>query len=410
MRYMVKRVIPGVLLVIVLAFVVQGAAAYTAALPLDDNGDGVIEKTELSAAIIALIEGKADAPAEEDLKDAAWVFHYHEGRPWTVTDSSGEETVMYRPIRNAVILNADVLETMRSLGISPDMISGVPNSVIEDPGFFPEYGTKADVGSVWETDYEKIISLSPDAVFLYASFSSSCDEIQERLQESDPSIRVFRFDCYNPENYAEETALLADVLDRKESGEEFLSFYEDSMNLIADRTSNIPEQERTPIYFESWDEFKSCANGSGYNEKIEIAGGKNIFVDATPSYPVVDPESVFSADPEVIVKLIGGGSYKFGGYAGDGTGQTGALYDLLASRAGWKDISAVKNNRMHIMHNDIFGGPGHFIGIMYMTKWLYPDKFADMEPEDLHREYLEKYQGLDLEDYSGSVFVYPGTT
>ncbi|MBN1431291.1 MAG: ABC transporter substrate-binding protein [Methanomicrobiaceae archaeon] len=378
-------------------------------LPLDSNNNGIIEYSELSFGIITSLDRDKGAPSERDLRDAAWIWYYHDGRPWTVTDSTGEETIMYRPIRNAVVLNADILETMRSLGVSPDMISGVPDSVIEDPGFFPEYNDKANIGSVWETDYEKIISLSPDAVFLYAGFmSTKCDEIQARLQESDPSIRVFRFDCYDPENYAVETSLLADLLDRRERGDEFLSFYEESMKLVRERTSGIAAQDKTSIYFESWDEFKSCANGSGYNEKIKIAGGKNVFEAATPAYPLVDPESVFSASPEVIVKLIGAGSYKFGGYAGDGAEQSKALYDLLESRTGWQDIDAVKNGRLHIMHNDIFGGPGHFIGIMYITKWLYPGEFSDMEPEEVHREYLEVYQGLEFEDFSGSVFVYPG--
>lgn len=394
-------------LVLALSVSIQGAAAYEQTLPLDANGDGVITNEEISGAILESLKDPANGPSEEDLEDGAWVWYYHDGKPWTVVDSTGATTTMYRPIHNAVVLNADILETMRSLGVSSDMISGVPNSVIEDPGFFPEYADKANVGSIWDPDYEKIISQSPDAVFLYSSFSSSCDEIANRLKESDPSINIFRFDCYNPEDYAEETALLADVLDKQDRGEEFLTFYDDCMDTIESRTADIPDDEKTTIYFESWDEFKSCANGSGYDEKIKLAGGDNVFEDATPSYPIVDPESVFASDPEVIVKLIGGGSYSFGGYAGDGLEDTEALYNSLISRSGWSEIDAVKNNRLHIMHNDIFGGPGHFIGIMYMAKWLYPEKFADIEPEDYFKEYIEDYQGLDFDDYSGSVFVYP---
>ena len=181
------------------------------------------------------------------------------------------------------------------------------------------------------------------------------------------------------------------------------------MDTIENRTAAIPDDEKTPIYFESWDEFKSCANGSGYDEKIKLAGGQNIFENATPSYPVVDPEAVFAADPAVIVKLIGGGSYTFGGYSGDGQDQAESLYDSLESRSGWSQIDAVKNDRLHILHNDIFGGPAHFIGIMYMAKWLYPGQFADMDPDGYFREYIEDYQGLDFGNYSDSVFVYPET-
>jgi iron complex transport system substrate-binding protein len=43
------------------------------------------------------------------------------------------------------------------------------------------------------------------------------------------------------------------------------------------------------------------------------------------------------------------------------------------------------------------------VGLSYLAKWFYPEKFPDLDPEAIHKEYLERFQGLK---YQG-IFVYP---
>ncbi|WP_062400421.1 ABC transporter substrate-binding protein [Methanogenium cariaci] len=181
------------------------------------------------------------------------------------------------------------------------------------------------------------------------------------------------------------------------------------MDTVTDRVAAIPEGERVPVYFESSDDFKSCAEGSGYHDKIIIAGGQNIFGNATPSYPVVNPESVlFGNPPAVVVKLQGNGKLDFGGYEDDDTSKTAEVYNSLLRRPGWQTLQAVKDGRVHIIDTDVFGGPKHFIGILYLATWFYPDLFADVNPEEIHQEYLTTYQHSMYDVTShGGVFVYP---
>ncbi|KAF1076925.1 ABC transporter substrate-binding protein [Methanogenium sp. MK-MG] len=403
------------LVLLILGMVAAGpvSAAGTGTLPLDANGDALISSDELAVSVLDYLEKKhtgmgADAGQYGDLVDGAYVYTYWNKTAKTVLDSSGQAVTLTRPIRRAVVMNGEAAETMRSLGYDSTNVVGVGKYILDDPVFFPEYAGMPNVGSVWSPDYEQIISLSPDAVFIYADFmDSKGDEIQETIQSMNPAVHVLRYDLFEPDTYAKEVGLLAAVVDREDEGTRFAAFYTRQMDTVTGRVAAIPDEERVPVYFESSDDFKSCAKGSGYHDKIIIAGGQNIFGNATPAYPVVNPESVLFGNPAVVVKLQGNGKLDFGGYEDDDSSKTTELYGSLIKRPGWKTIQAVKDGRVHIIDTDVFGGPKHFIGILYLATWFYPDVFADVNPEEVHQEYLTTYQHSMYDVTSHGVFVYP---
>ncbi|WFN34317.1 ABC transporter substrate-binding protein [Methanogenium sp. S4BF] len=391
------------------------SAADSGALPLDVNGDAQISTEEMTVSVLAYMEqtyagAGADAGQYSDLIDGAYVYTYWNKTAKTIPDSSGQSVILTRPIHRAVVMNGEAAETMRSLGFDSANVVGVGKYILDDPVFFPEYAGLPNVGSVWSPDYEQIISLSPDVVFIYADFmDSKGDEIQETIQSMNPAVHVLRYDLFSPDTYAGEVELLAAAIDREEEGARFASFYTRQMDTVTGRVAAIPEDERVRVYFEGADDFKSCAEGSGYHDKILIAGGRNIFGNATPSYPVVNPESVLFGNPGVVVKLQGTGKLDFGGYGDDDTSKTIGVYESLITRPGWNTIAAVKEGRVHIIDTDIFGGPKHFIGILYLATWFYPDLFADVNPEEIHQEYLTTYQHSTYDVHSQGVFVYPVT-
>ncbi|EHQ35704.1 ABC transporter substrate-binding protein [Methanoplanus limicola] len=409
----IRAILITAFITLIMSCSVHGVMAVASVLPEDTDNNGVISENEISRAILNYLSDKysvnnGTGSPDYSLADGVYIYNHWDGMPKTVADTSGQEITLYKPIRKAVIMNSEILETLRSLDYDDEKIAGVGKYILEDDIFFPEYADLPNVGSVWSSDTEKIISLEPDSVFIYADFmKDKSDEIQENIQSLNPDIRVFRFDLFNPENYADEVRLLSVIADREEEGEEFAEFYEKQMNTVQDIADLIPEDEKVRVYFESWDDYKSCAEGSGYDEKITIAGGKNIFSNATPEYPVVNPESILFGSPEIIVKLTGSGKLAFGGYADDDNSKTLQVYNDLKSRTGWSTLPAVKDNRFHIINNDIFGGPEHFIGILYLAKWFYPEKFSDIDPQEIHQKYLSDFQGLDYDLNEHGVFVSP---
>ena len=403
--------IPILALALLLVLAVPASASTGGGIVGDADGDGVLTSAEYASATLAYLDaaymGGTGVLDRTDIQDAAWVYTYWDGRPLTITDSSGKTMTLYRPLRRVVTFSGESLETLRSLGFDMEKVVAVDKYSHEKKTFFPECQGKANVGSVWSPDMERVLSVRPDAVFLYATISvSACDDIQKRLEASSPNIRVFRFDCFKPATYAGEIRTIASMIGRKDRGEEFASFYESTMDRIRDGTAGVPDGEKTRVYFEYWYDYTTVSAGSGYNEKIGLAGGVNPFSVGTTEYPTVDPEAILLADPEVVVKLAGQG-LAVGGYAGHDPQALGAIRSTLIERPGWSSISAVKDGRVYVIHSDILGGAQHFIGTAYLAKWFYPDRFADLDPHAIHQRYLTEFQGIDFDLASKGTFVYP---
>lgn len=381
------------------------AAPAAALVPGDANGDGVLAQDEFAGMVLSFLAGDDDAPSLADVQDAAAQYL---GEERTVTDSAGQTFNITAPPSRVVVFNSETLETLRSLGVGPSTVVGVDKYSAQKPEFFPEYQNTTVVGGVWSPDYEAVVSLHPDAVFLYATTSKdSCDEIQKKIQTSNPEIRVYRFDGFRPENYAEEVRALGTIFGREKEAEEFAAFYTQTLDNISATTADIPEANRTTVYLENWQDYKTGAAGSGYEDKIVRAGGKNVFSSLSTEYPEVDPEAVIAADPDVIVKLVGAGSYDFGGYQNTDPEKASETLAAISARPGWNALDAVTEKRTYLLHNDIIGGPENFIGIAYLAKWLYPDRFADLDPEAIQKTYLNEYQHLNV-NVTGMVFAYPG--
>lgn len=104
---------------------------------------------------------------------------------------------------------------------------------------------------------------------------------------------------------------------------------------------------RTPA---SLDGLMVAGQASYLNEVIEIAGGQNVFKDASAAYPKVSLEEVLARNPDVIIDM---------GEMGETVGVTDAqkrnvvgLWNRMAS------IAAVRQRRVHAVASDIFVVPG----------------------------------------------------
>jgi len=119
------------------------------------------------------------------------------------------------------------------------------------------------------------------------------------------------------------------------------------------RASKLPAQKvmfvvgRTP---QRLDGLIVVGQASYLNEVITLAGGVNVFRDASASYPSVSLEDVFARNPDVILDM---------GEMSDTVGVT--VQQKAAVVALWKrasSISAVRNGRVIAVASDIFVVPG----------------------------------------------------
>jgi len=241
------------------------------------------------------------------------------------------------------------------------------------------------------------ITLNPDLVFTWKSKAQG-------LGENLALVTVVGFDLYKAATVAEEVEKCGYIFGSRDEADEFIDWYEGYMNTIEDRTEDIPEEDRPRIYFESPKKYKTGGGGTGWDQKIVIAGGNNIFSDLpAKSYLQVDPEEVVERNPEIIVKEVSGGS----GYATDDATELTDVRDEIMNRPELVNVIAVKEKKVYIIHIDIFGGFNNLPGTAYFAKWFQPELFKDLDPKAIHQEYLTRFQGLDYDLEEKGVFVYP---
>ena len=121
-----------------------------------------------------------------------------------------------------------------------------------------------------------------------------------------------------------------------------------------------------------------------------MAGGCNIAEGFSIPYPEVTPEWVLVKNPQVIIKAAA----ITNAYAVTGSGALQEIRKDIMARPAWDNMRAVQEGKVFVMESSIWTGPRAVIGISYMAKWFHPRMFRDLDPEALHREYLERFQGI----------------
>lgn len=176
------------------------------------------------------------------------------------------------------------------------------------------------VGDFVSPDFERIVGLKPDLVFLTLPAQQ---QIAEKLKEA--GIRYYVSRPGTVDAILAEIDSVAGLLGRKDSGR----LLAESMRKVLD---GLPAYSDTPkVYVEiSGAPLMSVGPGAFITSILEKAGGRNIYSRAgVQEYPLVDPEYVVKAAPDVILLL----------YPGNKAGE-------LTSRLGWADIPAVKSGRV----------------------------------------------------------------
>jgi len=402
---------------------VLASSVYTLGIYGNANEDDTIDMRDLTYVKLIFFGKKP----ETDLSDAKYdgkinpldfiqikLIIVGKEKELTLIDSADRTVTVKEPLTRLVVINSQTAEVIRSLKAT-DRIVGVDKYTLNKDLYFREMQDIPNVGSVYDdTDYEGILELQPEAVFIYASptayTSPSAEEIQNKLEAF--GITVIRFDFFVRRTMIEETKKLGYILGQREEAEELIDFYEGHMNTIEERVEELSEEDKPRVYFECWtntNPYWTCGGGTAWDEKIVMAGGKNIFSDLPYDYVEVDPEAVIERDPEII--LAGVIVYDHGkcvtGYGVDDLTILKESRGNIMSRPELEKVSAVTNEEVYIINNWIVDGQSQFIGMAYMAKWLHPDLFKDLDPQAIHQEYLDRFQGIDFDVCEHGVWVYP---
>jgi iron complex transport system substrate-binding protein len=301
----------------------------------------------------------------------------------TVMDSLGTLVEISLPVKKVVALNSDCLEALRILK-ADNLVVGVYSDIIRMPSFWKNLTHLPKVGRWNELDVEHIVNLEPNLVIAYGYNPSRF--LEDRLKSF--GISLLRLDFYKIDTLEREVTVLGQLLDRTNEAARFCDWHTKKREAIQGKRQKAPIRPR--VYLEGYTDYQTVGNDTGSHEMCVLAGGKNIAADSSIPYPHVTPEWVVSENPDVIVKAVS----SVNGYDLDNAGFFNRLREGVRERNTWRHIAAVASGRVHVMDGAISTGPRAIIGVAYMCRWLHPDLFKQIDPETMHKEYLEQFQDI----------------
>ncbi len=337
-----------------------------------------------------------------------------------VVDGNGETHVIEKPVEHIIVEYIDNAELVRILDRENRIVGIAGYDYIFEKCVmqFPEIRKKPTVGLFWKFDYEAVLGLSPDLIL---TFGADTSEKREKL----PGVDVFFPGLYYPDLQNPDESIfvrgvraLGRILDSEVRAEEYIKWYLDLADIIDSRTSKIPESERPQVFITSYPHTDlNTSTFSAYMEKdtltqaMTLAGGRSISESIAGykqgGYGIkVDIEWVLEKDPDIII-LHAVDRVDLYGYETDDPLKIEEAMHQLISRPELAKLKAVNNKRIYLfnghLRNDASGG---IIAAAYMARIFHSDIFTDINPEDIHQEYINM-QGLKYDLDRHGVFLFP---
>ena len=270
----------------------------------------------------------------------------------TVTDMLGREVTLDGPAEKVVALTASDCEIIYALGAGGAVVGrgeycNYPEEVLEVPS----------VESGSETNIEQIIALAPDLV-LMSSMAQSEEQVN---QLAEAGIAVLVSEAKDIAGTYRSIELIGTVTGKDAAAAALVSQMKDGFAEIEAQVGT-PEAEKS-VYFEiSPLEYGLWSAGSGtfYQEIADMLKVKNIFADIE-GYAEVSEEQVIERNPDYIVTITM--------YFGEGPSPE----DEIAGRAGWQDLTAVKDNNIFAADGDALSRPANrlVVGARDLYDFIY---------------------------------------
>lgn len=291
-------------------------------------------------------------------------------------------------VKRIVPLSWDAAEIIRALG-KADAIAAVNSTVADDEAFWPNLSKAPMIGHAFNPNCEAIVKIRPDLVVAYKNRPDAA--FDERMKAF--GVPVLRLDCFRPGEVEDDIRFLGSTLDADEKAEELVTFIDKWRTLVTERVAAIPDSERPRVYLEGYRAFKGSGGGTGGNILCSMAGGRNVVANLKTRYPTVSSEWLLKENPDIVVKAVST-SAKAGGYDDDDRTAMKAIHEELTLRPGWDGLAAVKNDKVYLVSASSWLGPAYVVALARMAKWFHPEKFADIDPTVIHKEYLRRFHGL----------------
>ena len=321
-----------------------------------------------------------------------------------VTDALGRVVEVPEPqnVRRVIALGSS-MAFVTYLG-AQDRIVGVEDidkAVIAKPYVlcnrerFKDLPVVGKAGAVRVPNYERIVGLSPDVVFIISTDPSEPDLLQRKLRV--PVIALSQgLPAFDNEIFLESILLAGNILGREERARELVAGIGD----LAKRLPAPAEKEKAQAYVGglSYKGNQDIKSTTADFLPFTLSGVKNMADGMGQSgHFFINREFLLAADPPLIIK--------------DGNGLPLIRQALGSERGYYERLSALTNGNAWLLlpHTAYFNNPEVlYINAFFMAKAAYPQRYSSLAPEALADEIFILFNGCPLYEDMVRVTGRPG--
>lgn len=255
---------------------------------------------------------------------------------------------------------------------------------------------------------EAILPLKPDLVILprLAKTSAEDDALQQTLERAGIPVIYVDLRVELLKNTLPSLRLLGEVLNRTERAAAFSAFYQQHMDAISQRLAHYHGQKPTVMLHLHLGRRDTCcttAVGGNLGELLTFAGGDNIAADSIQRvYGELNPEKVLAANPDVYIAtgMAGPEGKRFSALMlGPDVSEQQAqnsFTTLLQQEPLLSHLHAVQQGRAWSMWHNFYLSPYHVVMVEMFAKALYPDLFADLQPQDTLKQLYQQFLPIEF--------------
>lgn len=227
-----------------------------------------------------------------------------------------------------------------------------------------------DALSIYTIDKEKIQSLKPDVV-ITQSQCEVCAVSEKDVEQALSGLLRQKTSLISlqPNTLADifrEIKEVAIALDAEQQANVLLEELEERVDIVRHKLKFFPDKPKVAII--EWLSPLMVA-GNWIPELVEIAGGQSILAENGKHSPFVEWQQIYDENPDVIIIAPCGFSIN----------RTLQEIDLILNLPGWRDLNAVKNNKVFIADGNAYfnrSGPRIVDTIEMLAEMITPRYFA----------------------------------
>lgn len=246
--------------------------------------------------------------------------------------SSNENKVTNSSDKNVVVATSvAVTEILDKLGVE---VSGVPTTSYELP---KSVKNATKVGNPMNPDLEIIKSLNPTCVVSVDTLGS---DFEKKFTEN--NIQSKFVNLSNVDGLKKTILDLGKEFDKKEKADEIIEELEKKEKELT--LNNKKNDEEVLILFGAPGSVMVSTDLSYVGNLVKIAGGNNIFESETSSFMQVNMEEIIKRNPDKILIMTHAVPE-----------EAKKTVEEEFAKESWKQLDAIKNNKVHYLENGYFG-------------------------------------------------------